>query len=335
MLGGYKKIKIFMSFFFSMLSVTYACNSGGIKTKKEDEKTNIQDISVNIVRKSPNFNGDSAYRFVDKQVAFGPRIPGTKSHAECAEYLENKLKRFGAKVLIQKSSVITHDNRKYELKNIIASFNIEKSDRVLVTAHWDARPISDQDEIKASFDAANDGGSGVAVILEMARQIQQQKPTIGVDFILWDLEDYGKSDDLTPNESTWCLGSQYWFKNPHIKNYKARFAVNLDMVGGVGAQFTQDQVSVQYAPKIVDKIWNIANELGYSDYFPNKQSGSIIDDHFWINQYGIPCVDIIDFSNEKGFYPYWHTQKDDMNGIDKNVLRAVGQVILETVYRER
>lgn len=186
-----------------------------------------------------------------------------------------------------------------------------------------------------AFEAANDGASGVAVILEMARQIKEKQPEVGVDFILWDIEDYGSANDQTPNETTWCIGSQYWAKNPHVKGYKPLYAINLDMVGGSNAQFTQDELSRKYAPNVVNKVWNIAGEIGYGNYFINVSSGSLVDDHFWINQAGIPAIDVIHYSDAAGFYSNWHTQLDNLNNIDRNTLKAVGQTMLETIYREK
>lgn len=288
---------------------------------------------------SPEFDPDSAYAYAKAQVDFGPRIPSTEAHAKCAAYLEQKLSSFGAKVSVQQTQVKTYDGKSHTLKNIVAVFDPEKKQRVLVTAHWDARPFSDQDPDldmrNKPFEAANDGASGVAVILEMARQIQKNKPAVGVDFILWDIEDYGKANDTSPNETTWCLGSQYWAKNPHVAGYKAMYGINLDMVGGSNAQFTQDEVSRKYASNVVNKIWNVGNEIGYGAYFINVPSGNIIDDHFWMNQAGVPTADIIHYSDNSGFYVNWHTQLDNMNNIDRNTLKAVGQTVLETIYREK
>jgi glutaminyl-peptide cyclotransferase len=307
-----------------------ACRSDQSKTEEKVVEAKLS---------SPDFNADSAYAFTKAQVDFGPRIPSTPAHSKCAEYLINKLKSFGTKVFVQEGPAQTYDGKKHQLKNIIAAFSPEKTTRVLITAHWDARPFSDQDpDVKMRdkpFDAANDGASGVAVILEMARQIQQKQPDIGVDFILWDIEDYGKANDESENETTWCIGSQYWAKNMPVKNYKPLYAINLDMVGGANAQFTQDEISRNYAPGIVKKVWDIGNEIGYSAYFINVPSGNLIDDHFWVNQAGIPCVDIIHYSDNAGFYQNWHTQLDNLNNIDKNTLKAVGQTMLETIYREK
>ena len=308
-----------------------ACNSDQKKT--DDSKTG----TVKLI--SPEFNADSSFAFTKAQVDFGPRIPSSKAHAECAAYLVKKFKSFGGNVEVQKANVKTYDGKSHELKNIIVAFYPEKKQRVLISAHWDARPFSDQDsDVKMHdkpFDAANDGASGVAIMLEMARQIQQKQPNIGVDFILWDIEDYGKAQDETPNETTWCIGSQYWSKNLSTKTNKPLYGINLDMVGGSNAQFTQDELSRKYAPEIVNKVWNIGAEIGYDAYFVNVPSGSLIDDHFWVNQAGIPCIDIIHYSDIAGFYSNWHTQLDNLNNIDRNTLKAVGQTVLETIYREK
>lgn len=304
--------------------------------RSDQSKTDEQAAEVKL--SSPDFNADSAFAYTKAQVDFGPRIPSTPEHARCAEYLVEKLKSFGAEVSVQKGPAQTFDGKKHELKNIIAAFSPEKTKRVLITAHWDSRPFSDNDpDVKMQaqpFDAANDGASGVAVILEMARQIQKKQPNVGIDFILWDIEDYGKANDESPNETTWCIGSQYWAKHMPVKNHKPLYAINLDMVGGGNAQFTQDEISRKYAANIVKKVWDIGNEIGYSAYFLNVPSGNLIDDHFWVNQAGIPCIDVIHYSDTTNFYGNWHTQLDNLNNIDKNTLKAVGQTILETIYRE-
>lgn len=288
---------------------------------------------------SPDFNADSAYAYTKTQVDFGPRIPGTMAHQKCAGYLVAKLKSFGADVTIQGEKTQTYDGKSFQLKNIVAAFNPGQKKRVLITAHWDARPFSDQDTDPANhakaFDAANDGASGVAVILEMARQIQQKQPDVGVDFVLWDLEDYGKANDETPDETTWCLGSQYWAKKAIATGYKALYGINLDMVGGGSAQFTQDEISRQAAPNVVSRVWDIGNEIGYASYFTKIPSGKLVDDHFWMNKAGIPSIDIIHYNDNSGFYINWHTQLDNLANIDKNTLKATGQTVLETIYREK
>jgi Zn-dependent M28 family amino/carboxypeptidase len=306
--------------------------------QNKNSNTEVEETKTSKIL-APDFDADSALAYVKTQVDFGPRIPSTEAHAKTADYLINKLKSFGAEVFVQKASVKTYDGKSHELKNIIAALYPEKKQRVLISAHWDARPFSDQDSDEQhrnkAFDAANDGASGVAVILEMARKIKEKLPNVGVDFILWDIEDYGQANDTSPNESTWCLGSQHWAKNPPVKGYSPLYAINLDMVGGRNAQFTQDAVSRKYAPDIISKVWSIADEIGFGNYFINVNSGNIIDDHFWINQAGVKAIDVIHYSDASGFYSNWHTQLDNFNNIDKNTLKAVGQTVLETIYREQ
>lgn len=317
---------------FALLSTVFfqACQSND---KPKDKTDAVVKLS------SPDFNPDSALAYTKAQVDFGPRIPSTKAHTDCANYLVAKFKSFGASVFVQEGPAVTYDGKKHRLKNIVVAFSPKKTRRVLISAHWDSRPFSDQDPDPAKhtlpFEAANDGASGVGVILEMARQLQQKQPEVGVDFILWDIEDYGKANDQTPNETTWCIGSQYWVKNPPVKGYKPLYAINLDMVGGSNAQFTQDEISRKYAPEVVAKVWGIADEIGYGAYFISLPSGSLIDDHFWVNQAGIPCIDVIHYTDAAGFYMNWHTQLDNLNNIDRNTLKAVGQTVLETLFREK
>lgn len=304
----------------------------------KQNKSSTEDVAITEVKLlSPDFNADSAFAYTKAQVDFGPRIPSTEAHAKTAAYLIAKFKSFGGEVSVQEAPAKTYDGKSHQLKNIIVAFYPEKKQRILISAHWDSRPFSDQDPDPAMkdkpFDAANDGASGVAVMLEMARQIQQKQPNVGVDFILWDIEDYGKSADESPQETSWCIGSQYWAKNQPVKGKKPLYAINLDMVGGSNAQFTQDEISRKYAPEIVSKVWSIGNEIGYGAYFVNVTSGNLIDDHFWVNQAGIPCIDIIHYSDNAGFYMNWHTQLDNLNNIDKNTLEAVGQTVLETIFR--
>lgn len=287
---------------------------------------------------APAFDADSAYSYVQKQVDFGPRIPGTAAHASCAAYMVNKLKSFGFETMIQKGTVETFDGKKFSLKNIIASFNPGSKSRVLLCAHWDTRPWADdeQDETYASkpFDGANDGASGVGVLLEIARQIRTSAPGVGVDLIFFDLEDYGDPDGAS---KSWCLGSQYWAQNPHKPDYTANFGILLDMVGHANAIFPKEEQSVSFASGVVNKIWKTAEEMGYRRFFdPEIRSHVGTDDHVFINQAGIPCVDIIAYDPKtEGFGDFHHTRKDNMQIIDKTTLKAVGQTLLEVIYNEK
>ncbi len=320
------------SFYILILIFLFSCVQEQKNTQKTFEKEpEIQKSQI------PNFNADSAYFFVEKQVLFGPRSPNSEAHKQCGNYLESQLKKYGAKIYIQESIKKRFDGEKLNMKNIIGSFSPEKKDRVFLCAHWDSRYIADHDtdRKKEPIDGANDGASGVGVLLEIARQISIKEPDLGVDIIFFDLEDQGEggSGDVL----SWCIGSQYWSKNPHILNYNANYGILLDMVGGPGAIFTQEGYSVEYAKEVVDKCWNQAIESGFSDYFSFEKTAGIIDDHLPINEIAkIPTIDIIEYdpSTVNHFNKFWHTHGDGMNNISRETLNAVGQTVLAVLYNE-
>lgn len=288
---------------------------------------------------SQNFNADSAYYFIEKQVSFGPRVCNSDAHTACGKYLVSEFKKYADVVTEQKAVVSNWDKKPLNIKNIIASFNPKASKRILICAHWDSRPYADNDPNPANhntaIDAADDGASGVAVMLEMARIMSKNRPTIGIDFICLDAEDLGKSDQ---GGDTYCLGSQYWSKNPHIPGYKADYGILLDMVGGKNAKFIWEGYSMKYAEPILRKVWDQAIQLGFSNYFYYYQGGFITDDHKYINELAkIPTIDIIHYSEQTDsrFPAHWHTVNDNLSNIDKNTLRAVGQTLLEVVYKEK
>lgn len=329
------KIYKYVLFLFLTLSVIVSC---GNKTPKKPSFEAYQQVS-------PDFNADSAYLFVKDQVDFGPRVPNTKEHIDCGNYLVDQLTRFGGQVTEQKIVLKAYDATKLNARNIIASFGVDKKDRILLFAHWDSRPFADQDADENNFQkailGADDGASGVGVLLEVARSMQQKEPAVGVDIIFFDAEDYGTPSfvDNSPEGDWWALGTQYWAKNPHIKNYTARFGILLDMVGGKDATFYREIVSKRYAAHIIEKVWSTASQLGYGKYFIKKDGGGVTDDHVYVNQYRhIPSIDIIHYSinaDEEGFPSYWHTLNDTMENIDRETLKAVGQTILEVIYKEK
>jgi len=290
----------------------------------------------------PSFSADSAYRFVEEQVNFGPRVPNTDAHKACADYLVNTLESYGAVVIEQKVKLRAFNGDILDANNIIASYKPEAKQRILLFAHWDTRPWSDHDPDPANNNkpvlGANDGASGVGVLLEIARNIGTSSPRLGVDIIFFDAEDYGAPENYTGNaEDSWCLGSQYWAKNPHVSPYAARFGILLDMVGAPDATFYRDQISEHFAANVVSKVWDKALNLGFEKYFVNKPGGAITDDHLYVNQIaGIPSIDIIHYNpdNQHGFGDYWHTVNDDMRNIDKQTLFAVGTTVMQVVYNE-
>jgi len=289
------------------------------------------------------FNADSAYRNVKAQVDFGPRVPGTEGHAHCAKYLVEELTRFGVDTVIeQKTTVTAYNGDKLPINNIMGQINRDVAKRVLLLAHWDTRPWADQEEDKEDRNkpilGANDGASGVGVLLEIARCLQNKKPLIGVDILFVDAEDYGKMDGWGNNDKTWCLGTQYWIKNmPYSPHQLPIYGILLDMVGGKDAKFHREYSSQKIASKIVDKVWAMAAASGYGDIFVNELGGSVIDDHVFVNQVNIPCIDIIESLNPatRSFNPTWHTLDDNMSNIGRSSLKAVGQTVLNLIYQEK
>ena len=309
--------------------------------------SNAQPETVTEVKQAtttaPSFNADSAYAFIDRQVAFGYRVPNMPGHKACGDYLAAELKRFGAQVYEQEMTLTAYDGTKLDCRNIIGSFNPEQEKRILLFAHWDTRPYSDEDPNPANhrkpIDGADDGASGVGVLLEIARQIGMKTPNIGIDIAFFDAEDYGvpefAKEQYGNTSDTWCLGSRFWGRNPHKPGYKAQFGILLDMVGARDAVFYKEYISMRYAARYVDEVWEKARNLGYGKYFINANGGAITDDHeAVIEETGIPCLDIINYdpNTEEGFRVHWHTQNDNMNVIDRDVLKAVGQTVIEIIY---
>ncbi|MCS6905941.1 MAG: M28 family peptidase [Bacteroidia bacterium] len=319
---------VFIAVVFQLI-LCYCANN---KTENFSQNQEPALSSINV----PEFNADSAYLWVQKQVEFGPRVPNTVGHQKCGEWIIAQLKRWGAQVTVQKATVKDLQGKNIDITNIIASYNLASPKRIMLSAHWDTRPYADADTVRKNepFLGANDGASGVAVLLELARIFQHNPPPVGIELCFWDAEDGGKVGD---NES-WCLGSQYWAKNKHIPNYTAQYGINLDMVGAKGATFLQEMVSLRYAPTIVEKIWSTAHQIGYGGFFPiYRHEGEIIDDHYFINTIAqIPYVDIIHLSMKNGsFFPHWHTHRDNLEVIDIRTLKAVGQTVLTVIFSEK
>lgn len=289
----------------------------------------------------PAFDADSAYDYVSAQVAFGPRVTGSEAHKACGDWLVAKLKSFGAEVTEQTADLKAYNGDRLPMRNIIGSYNTATNKRVVLCSHWDSRPWADNDpDVKnhrTPIDGANDGASGVGVLLEIARQLQRQQPTIGVDIIFFDAEDYGMhSDELDYADNSWCLGSQYWARHPHKADYIARFGILLDMVGAPKSRFCQERYSRRYAGSIVDKVWQTAHALGFGTYFPLTAGNYVTDDHLPLNEKGrIPTIDIIPYDDAYGFGEHWHTVKDNMEWIDRATLRAAGQTVLHVIYNEK
>lgn len=297
------------------------------------------------------FSADSAYSYIDQQVAFGPRVPGTEAHVACGDWLMTELRRHGAQVKQQVGSMTNYAGQQQSIRNIVAYFEGTTSQTILLCAHWDSRPWADEEE---EYDlrfqpvlGANDGASGVGVILELVRQMAIMKtqgeliPSLQVVF--FDCEDMGTPSHYTgpQQKDDWCLGSQLWAKEykqatqqsqsstPHIQ-----YGILLDMVGDPSATFPLEYYSAMYAAGYLEKMWRTASQLGYGRYFTYQQVYPITDDHYYVNTLaGIPCLDVIDYkaNSETGFSDWWHTLRDDMQNINKQTLKAVGETVLTTI----
>lgn len=309
--------------------MTMACGSGN------NAATTTENNSDQTAPPAMTFSADSAYSYVKQQCDMGPRVPGTPAHERCAQWLTASLRQWCDTVVVQQAPVTTFDGKQLNCKNIVGTFNPQSSDRLLVLAHWDCRPWADNDPDPSLRQqpvmGANDAASGTAVILELARLMAQQRPEVGVDLLLVDVEDWGENE----NEDSWALGTQHWANNPHVAGYRANCGILLDMVGTRGARFTQEYFSKQYAQGVIDMVWKTASQSGFGSYFINQDGGAITDDHVMVNRLaGIPTIDIIDMrlDSDTGFFDGWHTTHDTLDQIDPATLRAVGQTLVNLIY---
>lgn len=277
---------------------------------------------------SVKFDADSAYSYVERQVAFGPRVPGTEAHRQAGAWLSSELRRHGASVTEQRATLTAFDGTRLPAVNIFGQFNPRAEGRVLLLAHWDCRPWADADPDEANrktpVDGANDGASGVGVLLEIARQIKASGTGKGIDILFVDAEDWGSHDV----DDSWALGARHFVENLP-EGYSPAKVVLLDMVGGENARFNYEYFSVQAAPDLCREIWGTAHSLGHGDRFPMTVGGAVTDDHVQFIEHGIPAVDIIEFnpSSESGFNSRWHTVSDNMEGISRETLGIVGETV--------
>ena len=306
------------------------CAKEGPRPPSEAPGTQAGTVSPIVV---PAFSGREAFRFLTAQTDLGPRNPGSKGHGRCLAYLEQTLVRLADAVRLQPFSHPGYDGTTLQLTNVIASFKPESSARILLCAHWDTRPRADRDENPRRRDepiiGANDGASGVAVLLQLATLLKAQPPTVGVDIVLFDGEDYGREGDT----GHYLLGSRH-FASTASRNSVPRFGILLDMVGDAALEIPRERYSVRYAPDIVNIIWSTARGLGITE-FVDYLGAEIIDDHLPLNEAGIRTVNIIDFDYPDPTHRYWHTHDDTPDKCSPESLEAVGTVVANVVYNER
>jgi len=285
----------------------------------------------------PEFSADNAIEQMKQQVDFGPRYPGSPGHEMTRNFLVESLQTYAGKssVFVQSFSHQGYGEDQFELYNIIAAFNPHLSNRILLAAHWDTRPRGEEDPDypEQPILGADDGASGVGILLELARLFHKNPPPVGVDIILFDGEDYGRAGDL----EQFFLGSRYWSRNQPVAGYRPRFAILLDMVGGRDAIFPKEVYSMQYAPSLVDAVWDLAAEMGFGDRFKHERGAAVSDDHVMVNRYtDISMINIIHHRrSESGaaiFPPWWHSQEDTMEIIDSETVQIVGDLVSELIY---
>jgi hypothetical protein len=283
-------------------------------------------------RGTPVFDGNTAFQFLTAQTAFGPRVPNTQSHQQCLAYIQSELQKYADTVTLQSFSCPGYEKTTLQLTNVLASFNNAAFTRILLLAHWDSRPRADQDPDPKRMDqpvpGANDGASGVAVLLEIARHLKAQPPKIGVDILFTDGEDYGKEHDL----SNYFLGSKYFAA--HLPGgFRPMFGILLDMVGDNQLQIPKEPNSLRYAPDVVDLVWSTARDLGVYQ-FADVTQRPVADDHLPLNEAGIKTIDLIDFDYPDDSNRYWHTTQDTPDKCSAGSLEAVGKVLLTVIYQQ-
>lgn len=318
---------------FMAIALAMILGSGSCHSNSNATQPDTADMAAAAV---PQFSGDSALAFAKTQCDFGPRVPATEAHKQCAQWLTATMQRLCDSAWIQHGEATTFDGKHLQLSNIIGVVNPDAEQRILLMAHWDCRPWADNDPDPANHRkpvmGANDGASGVAVLLELARQMKAKRPNVGVDIVLVDAEDWGSSDD----EDSWALGTQYWAAHPHYDDAsKPMFGIVVDMVGASGAKFAREYFSMQYAQNFVEMVWSAAAEAGFGTYFTDGNGGGVTDDHIAVNKVaGIPCLDIIDMRTDSptGFYDGWHTTHDTFDRLDAGTLHAVGQTLTAVIY---
>lgn len=325
-----KKTVIHLIVCLSVMVFLHSCGSDSKPTTAETSKKE-EEIKAPVM--IPTFSADLAYDKIASQVAFGPRNPNTEAHQKTKQWIIDELKSLGLKVNTQTFRANTFKGEKYTGTNIIGHYKPEYQNRILLLAHWDTRFMADMEEgdlKNKPIPGADDGGSGVGVLLALANLVVDNEVNVGIDFLFLDAEDQG--EDGGGNPESWCQGAQYYASNMMISSAKPQFGILLDMVGAKDAVFMKEEISMTFAGHIMHKVWAMAQGMGYGRYFSNQKTTAALDDHFFINRTaGIPTIDII-YKNDAGFGKHWHTHSDNMDIIDKKTLQAVGQVVTAVIY---
>ena len=290
--------------------------------------------SIGCQTRIPVFNGNAAFTHLVAQWDFGPRNPGSVGHQKALDYFLNVLAPLADTVSTQSfTEIMPRSKQKVEMHNIIAQFNPKAKKQIMISAHWDTRPWGDRSLSILRNDqpilGANDGASGVAILLELAKVLHDNPQKIGVNLVLFDAEDFGSSGDSW----SYCKGSQYFAKNLPIP--LPDYAINLDMVGDANLEIYIERISYKQNPSLVLDLWGLAEELKLSG-FKKMANHSIFDDHVPLYELaGIPAVDIIDFDYPDEKTNYHHTYNDIVENCSPESLRQVGTLMVHHIYNQQ
>ena len=279
----------------------------------------------------PGFDEDHAFEYLVAQCDFGPRNPGSDGYYACLDFIITELDQSADDIILQEFRYQEQRYRKrYDLQNIIARFNPDASFQTIISAHWDTRPWADSEENRRDRNqpiiGANDGASGVAVLLELAKIMGETPPPIGVNLVFFDGEDLG-----VPGENeTYCQGSRYFAKNLPIP--RPNEAINLDMIGDKQLHIPVEKYSLEYNPNLVRYLWGRADDMGL-DAFDITPQYAIYDDHIPLYEIaGIPAIDLIDFKYPNPYANFWHTMNDVPENCSAESLEQVGKLMVDYIY---
>lgn len=318
-----------MSLIFALF---FGCSQDQPKPAQVKPQTQNSPLPM-ITSAMPGFSGKDAFAFLLRQTSFGPRNPGSPGHVSCLQYLDATLRGLADRVRLQDFTYPGYDGEQLQLTNVIASFRPELTTRILLCAHWDTRPRAEHDENKSRRSqpiiGANDGASGVAILLEIATLLKKSPAAIGIDMVLFDGEDYGKEGDI----DRYLLGSRYYASNLD-RATTPRFGILLDMVGDTFLEIPREQNSMRFAPDVMNLVWSKAQELGVTQFL-DAPGEEIMDDHLPLNQAGIKTIDLIDFNYPDQTNRYWHTHQDTPDHCSAESLEAVGSVLTNVIFTQQ
>ena len=320
--------KILSHLALSLLAFLIACTSDRPKDGEKPRKVGSPTPVVTV----PNFSGEEAFQYLLAQTKLGPRNPGSAGHARCLNYLLSELRLYAESVNGQEFSHRGYRGEHLRLTNIIASFNLQAEERMLLAAHWDTRPYADQEKDSTKRNrpilGANDGASGVAVLLQLAKIMKQYPPPVGVDIVLFDGEDFGRATDF----DNFLLGSKH-FASQKQPSYNPRFGIVVDMIGDAQLEIMKEESSLESAPDLVQYVWATAEQLGLREFVSDVGS-DVYDDHIPLNEVGIKSITLIDFQYPDRSHRYWHTSEDTPDKCHPSSLETVGTLLTHLVYKK-